>query len=404
MVKQKHILFIVENNPVPQDGRVWSEAIVVREMGFRVSIICPATSRYPKRHETLDGINIYRHPRPHEGAGVQGLLLEYGNAFFWELLLSLRIFLANPFHVIHSANPPDHVFLIALPYKLLGVKYIFDHHDISPENYVAKFQKKGIIYRLLLIMERLSFWTADMIISTNESYKNIAISRGKKKADDIVVVRNGPNLDRIIFKPPRTELKSGFKYLVAYLGIIAKQDGLETLLKAIDYIVYKKNYTDILFYIIGTGTQWHELISLSKKLQIDNYVKFTGFIPFEELYEILSTADLCVNPEFCNDFTDKSTMVKIMEYMTFGKPIVQFLTTEGKVTAGDAALYIVNNNEIDFAHGVIELLEDPEKRKEMGTFAQKRIVNELCWDKQKVNLQRVYDRLFSDKRQLLKAQ
>jgi glycosyltransferase involved in cell wall biosynthesis len=395
MVNRKHILFIVENNPVPLDGRVWSEALVAKEMGFKVSVISPATKRQPLRREFLQGIDIYRHPRPKEGAAKLELLIEYGNALLWELFLSIKIFMSNPFHVIHSANPPDHVFLIALPFKLLGVKYIFDHHDISPENYVAKFQKRGILYRALLIMERLSFMTADIAISTNESYKKIACTRGGKKADDVFVVRNGPNLDQIIFKPPRPELKNGFKYLVAYLGIIAKQDGLETLLRAIEYIVYKHNFTDIIFYIIGTGTQWDEIVNLSKKLNIDKYIKFTGFIPFDELYEILSTADLCVNPEFCNDFTDKSTMIKIMEYMTFGKPIVQFHTTEGKATAEDAAVYIMDNNETDFAKTIISLLEDPGKRKKMGDYAQKRIREELCWDKQMVNLQKVYQRLLS---------
>lgn len=395
MVKRKHILFIVENNPVPQDGRVWSEALVAKRMGFKVSVISPATQRQPLRREFLQGIDVYRHPRPKEGAAELELLLEYGNALIWELFLSIKIFMSNPFHVIHSANPPDHVFLIALPFKLLGVKYIFDHHDVSPENYVAKFQKKGFLYRALLIMERLSFMTADLAISTNESYKKIAVSRGGKRADDVFVVRNGPNLDQVIFKPPRHELKNGSKYLVAYLGIIAKQDGLETLLRAVEYIVYKRNFTDVIFYIIGTGTQWEEIVSLSRTLKVDKYIKFTGFIPFDELYEILSTADLCVNPEFCNDFTDKSTMVKIMEYMTFGKPIVQFHTTEGKATAEDAAIYIKDNNETDFAKSIISLLEDPDKRKKMGDYAQKRIRDELCWDKQVVNLEKVYRRLLS---------
>ena len=165
-------------------------------------------------------------------------------------------------------------------------------------------------------------------------------------------------------------------------------------LRAIDYIVHERNFTDVVFYIIGTGTQWDEIVDLSKKLNIDKHTKFTGFIPFDELYEILSTADLCVNPEFCNDFTDKSTMVKIMEYMTFGKPIVQFHTTEGKATAQDAAVYVKDNNEIDFAKTIISLLEDPVKRKKMGDYAKKRISEELCWDKQILNLQDVYHRLY----------
>ena len=197
MVEKKHILFIVENNPVPFDVRVWSEAKAMKDFGYEVSIICPEDKRTFNKKRIIDGIFIYRHPQPLEGAGKLGLLTEYLNSIFWELLLSIIVFKKNRFHFIHGANPPDHIFFIAILYKLFGVKYIFDHHDIVPENYIAKFNKKGIFYYISLIMEKLTFKTADIVISTNKSYKNIAINRGKMHEDDVFIVRNGPNLDKI---------------------------------------------------------------------------------------------------------------------------------------------------------------------------------------------------------------
>jgi glycosyltransferase involved in cell wall biosynthesis len=395
MVKTSHILLIVENNSVPEDGRVWSEALVAKEMGMRVSVISPVSEQSRKKYEILDGIDVYRHPNPIEGSKKWEFVIEYVNAFWWELFLSIKIYLKNRFHIIHSANPPDHVFLIALPFKCLGVKFIFDHHDLSPENYVAKFQKKDMMYRAMLIMERLCFWTADVTIATNESYRKVAIVRGKKNPDIVHVVRNGPALEKVLFKSPRPELKQGFEFMVAYLGKIAKQDNVDSLLEIIDCIVHYYKFTKAIFYIVGTGTQWRELVDTAEHMNLSNYTRFTGFVPFDKLYEILSTADLCVNPEHCNEFTDKSTMGKIMEYMIFGKPIVQFLTTEGKATARDASLYIENNDKQLFASSVIDLLNDSDSRQKMGAFAEKRLKNELCWEQQKESLRNVYRQIIS---------
>ena len=239
-------------------------------------------------------------------------------------------------------------------------------------------------------MEKLTFKTANIVISTNESYKKIAISRGNKDSNDVFVVRNGPDLSKVIFMDPNEKVKEGFDYLVAYLGVIGNQEGIDILLKTIHYIVYNKDIKNIRFMIIGTGPDWNNMVQLSKKMKLEEYVTFTGFIPYRDLYEILATADVCVNPEFKNEFTDKSTMIKIMDYMVFGKPIIQFETTEGKVTAGDAALYLKKNDEIEFAEAIINLLNDPEKRKVMGKIAKKRIKEKLNWNIQKVNLKKAY--------------
>ena len=395
MVNRKHVLFVVENQSVPYDVRVWNEARAVKEMGYDVSAVCPVNERATKKYERIQGIDIYRHPAPVEANGKAAFLFEYLNALIWELILCFRVFRKKPFHIIHAANPPDHVFLIAKFFKPLGVKFVFDHHDLCPENYVAKFGRKDLFYRILLLMEKLTFQTANIVISTNESYKKIAINRGKKRESEVFVVRNGPDLTKIPQVKPNPELKKGFDYLVAYLGVIGTQEGIDVLLKAIDYIVHERGISNIKFVIVGTGPNWANMVALSNKLGLDGNVEFTGFIPYQKLYEILATADLCVNPEFRNEFTDKSTMIKIMDYMTFGKPIVQFYTTEGEETAGSSAVYVKNNDVMDFGDAIIELLSDPERRKRLGEIGRARIEKRLHWGVQKRNLQEAYQRLVS---------
>jgi len=394
MVKNKHILFIVENNSVPHDRRVWNEAQAAKEFGYEVSVICPNDPHEKDTRHLINGIRIYRHPRPIEGSGKSALIIEYINALFWEFLLSIRVFLTHRFHVIHSANPPDHIFMIALPFKLFGVKFIFDHHDITPENFVAKFGYKGIFHTLLLKMEWLTFKTADFVISTNESYKKIAIKRGGKKAKNVIVVRNGPDLTKIPEIAPNPKLREGFTYLVGYVGVIAQQEGIENLLYAVDYMVQEKKKTDTKFIIIGTGPHWQQVVEQSKKMGLEKYIHFTGFIPDKNLYETLSTVDICINPEFGNDFTNQSTMIKIMEYMTFGKPIVQFYTTEGEVTAGEAALYVRENSPTLFAEAIFSLLNDPERCNKMGAIGQARVKETFSWQQQKGNLAKVYNEIF----------
>lgn len=392
--KSKHILFIVENNPAQTDRRVWSEALTAKQLGYHVSVICPESVKEGRRSRCIDGIDIYEHPRPHEGSGISGLLIEYANALIWETILSLRIFFRNPFDVIHAANPPDHLFLIAVLFKPFGVKFIFDHHDIAPETFFAKFGRKGIFYAILHVMELLTFKTADIVISTNESYKKIAVERGGKCADEVFVVRNGPDLSQIPSMEPNNSLRKGFKYLVGYVGVLGQQEGMENLLDAVKYTVEKRNRTDIRFIVVGKGPQLKSLIRMCHVMGISQYVWFTGFIPDRDLYEILATADVCVNPEFSNEFTDKSTMIKIMEYMAFGKPIVQYETTEGKVSAADASVYITENSVTEFADAVISLLDDPEKRRLMGQKGRKRIVDMLGWHHQKLCLKKAYESIF----------
>jgi glycosyltransferase involved in cell wall biosynthesis len=389
-VSKKHVLFIVENNSVPFDLRVWNEARAAREFGYDVTVICPSDARKKDSRSMIDGIRILRHPQVPEGSGKALLILEYLNATFWELLLSFRVFAKHPFHVIHGANPPDHVFLVAAPFKLFGVKYLFDHHDIAPENYVAKFGKRGLLHKLLLLMERLTFKSSDLVISTNESYKKIAMGRGGKRSEEIFVVRNGPDIERMPETLPDPKLREGFRFLVGYVGVLGQQEGIDNLLQAVDHIVRERKRTDIKFIIVGSGPHLKSLIKQSRDLGLEAYVQFTGYVPDRVLHAVLASADVCVNPEFGNEFTDKSTMIKIMEYMMFAKPIVQFHTTEGEVSAGDSAVYIRENSVPRFASAILDLLDNPEQRAKMGAWGRKRIEERLGWAKQKQQLADAY--------------
>lgn len=393
MVNKKHILFIVENNPVPHDIRVWNEAIAAKGFGYDVTIICPRSIKSPLKFEIFDNISIYRHYIPFEGDGKFSLIFEYLNALFWEFILSLFVFIKRPFHFIHAANPPDHIFMIAAFFKIFSVKFIFDHHDLTPENYLAKFHNEDLFYKISLYMEKISFIIADLVITTNESYKKIALTRGKKNNEEVYVVRNGPDLSRIPQISPDDKWKSNFKYLVAYVGNIGSQENLDVLLKIVEYIVFKKKVDSIKYIIIGTGPHLEQMIQLCSSMKLDQYVTFTGYIPYKDFYEILATADLGINPELSNEFTDKSTMLKIMDYMTFRKPIVQFETIEGKVTAGEAGFYVKENSIAHFGDAIINLLNDPENRKRMGEIGRKRIEEHLNWNVQKESLKAAYQYL-----------
>jgi glycosyltransferase involved in cell wall biosynthesis len=394
---QKHILFIVENATVPLDVRVWAEALAAKEWGYETTVLCPKAREYTKSFETIQGIKIYRHPRFSAGGKTFSFIVEYISALFWEIFFSFRIYMKTPFHLIHGANPPDHLFLVAGLLKPFGVKFLFDHHDLSPETYVAKFKRKGLFHNLLLLLEKINFKVADAVVSTNESYKSIAIHRGGKDPRNVFVVRNGPRLDSIHYPQPNPgRWKNGFRYLVAYIGVIGTQDQLDVLLRIVDCIVMKRKVFFIKFIVIGDGPNKAEIVRMAEEMNLKKYIEFTGFVPYgPDLFEILTTADVCINPEFKNDYTDKSTMIKIMEYMSFGKPIIQFDSKEGKVSAGEASIYIKENNELLFADRLIELLQDEGRKKRMAEAGRQRVRDLLQWDIQKLELREAYRSLFS---------
>lgn len=391
----RRVLIIVENLPVPFDRRVWQEAGTLREAGYEVSIICPVGKGHETRHEVINGINIYRHPLPVEASGAMGYALEYSLALFWEFVLALRVLRTHGFDVIHACNPPDTIFLIGRFFKLFGKKFIFDHHDINPELYEAKFGRRDLFYRLLCRLERWTFQAADVSIATNESYRRIAIERGGMDPERVFVVRSGPDLRRLKIVPPVESLKKGRKYLVGYVGVMGKQEGIDYLLRAARLIVNDMKRTDVHFGLVGGGTELEDMRAYALALGVGDYVTFTGRVPDQQMLEMLNTADVCVNPDVANAMNDKSTMNKIMEYMALGKPVVQFDLTEGRFSALEASLYAEKNNELDLARKIVQLLDDPEARAKMGAFGRNRVENELEWKYEVPRLLRAYEVAFA---------
>lgn len=393
--KPRRVLIIVENLPVPFDRRVWQEATTLQQAGYQVSIICPKGKGYEKGHEVIDNIHIYRHALPIEASGALGYAIEYSWALFWEFVLALRVLMTRGFDVIHACNPPDTIFLIGGLFKLFGKKFIFDHHDINPELYEAKFGRRDAFYRLLVALERWTFRTANVSIATNESYKRIAVERGGKRPERVFVVRSGPDLRRLKIVPPVPELKRGRQYLVGYVGVMGKQEGIDYLLRAVQHIVRDLKRTDIHFGLVGGGTELEDMKAYARELGVADYVTFTGRVPDEQMLEMLNTADVCVNPDVANEMNDKSTMNKVMEYMALGKPIVQFDLTEGRFSAQEASLYADKNNELDLARKIVRLLDDADLRERMGRFGRNRVENELEWKYEVPKLLAAYDMAFA---------
>ena len=387
----RHILIVVENLPVPFDRRVWQEATTLKEQGADISIICPQMKGYITPYEVIDGIEIYRHPLPLEARGALGYLLEYGAAIYWEVRLAFRIYRKKPFQIIHGCNPPDLIYITALLFKSKGVKYVFDHHDINPELYIAKYNKKDFFYKLMCFFERQTFKHAVASIATNESYKKIAIERGSMKPENVQVVRSGPKLDRLKIQVPKPEYKKGRKYLIGYLGVIGEQEGIDLLLESIKYICSLRQ--DIQLAIVGGGSDLELLKKLSIDMGLSEFVDFYGRVSDQLLIDIMNTADVCVNPDKPTEMNDLSTMNKIMEYMALKKPIVQYDLKEGRFSAQEASLYAKNTDTKDFAEKIIFLLDNESTRTEMGESGYKRVLNELSWEYESKKLISLYERI-----------
>jgi glycosyltransferase involved in cell wall biosynthesis len=398
------VLIIVENLPVPFDRRVWSEATTLRAAGYEVSVICPKGRGGEKSFEIIDGIHIWRHNLPFEARGAVGYLLEYSSALFWEFVLSVRVWIARGFDVIQACNPPDLIFLVAGFWKILfGVRFVFDQHDIGPELYEAKFGRRGFFWNLLGWFERRSFALADVSIATNNSYRDIAITRGRMAQEKVFVVRSGPDLSRVREAPPDAKWKNGRRFLVAYVGVIGAQEGLDLLLESITHIIRTRGRTDVQFVIVGAGPELDAIRALSRARSLNTFVTFTGRVDDATLFAALSSADVCVNPDRPNVMNDKSTMNKIMEYMALGKPIVQYDLTEGRFSAQDSSLYAKNTDTVDFGDRILELLDDPARCAAMGEAGRARVRDVLAWPHEAPKLLAAYAAALHGDREVTEA-
>jgi glycosyltransferase involved in cell wall biosynthesis len=386
------ILMLLENRPYPQDLRVRREANALRAAGYQMTVICPADEGQPFR-ETVDGVSVYRYPAPPDANGLFAYLWEYGYSMFFSFLLSVRVFFAECFDVVHAHNPPDTFVFIAVFYKLFGKRFIYDHHDLSPEMYRARFAGGGnlFVYRALVWLERLSCYFADHVIVTNESYKKIARERGRVPESRITIVRNGIELNRLgaAIEPDRGLREMG-KMIIGYVGVMGFQDGVDYLLRALHHLVHDLGRTDFHCILIGGGDAWESLKAQARQLGIDDHVQFTGYVFGERLRRFLSAADICVDSAPSGPYGDCSTVFKIMEYMSLAKPIVAFDLPEHRFTAQQAAVYVAPNDERAFAEALAELMDDPQRRVSLGMIGSRRIKTQLAWDYSVPNLLHAY--------------
>ena len=391
------MLILVENLPVPLDRRVWSEAKALTDAGRPVSVICPRRRDDPRctrRYEQLDAIRIYRYTPPPEGTRPLGYLREFAVSWLWTTLLTAVVFVRDGFAAIQACNPPDTLFAVALPYKLLGVRFVFDQHDLCPEIFAVRFgRSRHGLARALALLERATYRVADRVISTNESYRSIAIGRGGCRPERVTVVRSGPDPTRFRPGPPRPDLRNGRTYLCCYLGVMGPQDGVDLLLRAAEVVVHQHGRTDVQFGVLGFGECEAALRELADELGIAAHVTFTGRADDGMITDWLSTADVGISPDPVNEFNDVSTMNKTLEYMAMGLPVAAFDLTETRVSAGEAAEYAPANDVATLAKVIVTLLDDPERRAEMGRLGRRRIEDALGWHTQAPVYVGVYDEL-----------
>jgi glycosyltransferase involved in cell wall biosynthesis len=375
-------VIVVENLPVPFDRRVWQEAKALRDAGYWVSVICPSTRDYPQAYEVIDGIEIHRHPLPVQARGKFAFLAEYAFALFHEFRLLLSIYSARGISVIQACNPPDLIFLAALPFRMLGVRFIFDQHDLSPELFVAKFGKKGAFYWLLRGAEWLSYKSADFVITANDTFRDIVLERGGKAPDKVSAVYSIPNGKHIYRAEPEPNVAKGRKFVLGYLGIIGDQDGLDYLVRAVAYLVQELEFTDFQALVVGDGPALGSARDLAAELGVADRMTFTGFLSGERLMRHLSAFDIGIIPDPVNETNDKMSMNKVFEYCALGVPTVAFPLTETKRLLGDAGLYAPTPDGEGLARACLELMKDDALRRAKAESAKMLSESAFKWERE----------------------
>ncbi|GGN34464.1 glycosyltransferase family 4 protein [Streptomyces fuscichromogenes] len=385
----RRALILVENLSVPFDRRVWQECTTLRDAGWTVHVICPQGSKRDTEPEAeIDGVRIHRYPLRAATGGPAGYLKEYGSALWHTARLARKV---GPVDVVHACNPPDLLFLPALWLKRRGARFVFDQHDLVPELYLSRFGRgKDLLYRAVCALERRTYRAADIVLATNESYRDVAVRRGGRRPEDVFVVRSAPAIERFQPVPAEPRLKRGKPHLLCYLGVMGPQDGVDYALRALANLRDELGRTDWHAVFVGSGDAFDAMVELSRQLGLGEQVEFTGRIPDADLVRYLSTADVCLSPDPRNPLNDVSTMNKVLEYMAMGRPIVSFDLKEARVSAGEAAVYAPANDEAEFAELIALLLDDPDKRARMGKIGQERVSGPLSWRHSQASLLAAY--------------
>jgi glycosyltransferase involved in cell wall biosynthesis len=387
------VLIIVQNLPVPFDRRVWLECQALVKAGYGVSVICPKGKDDPKYQE-LDGVRIYKYRPAPATTSKLAFFYEFTHSFLALLWLTLKVWRRDGVDALQACNPPDTVWPFGRLLKLFGATFVFDQHDLCPELYRSRFPNGSRwLHRGLLFLERQTYRAADHVVSTNDSYRAIAIARGAKLPDDVTVVRTGPDPDFLCQVDELPALRRGYKHLVAYIGVMGPQDGVDYAVRAAAHLKHALRRDDITFTLIGSGDSIAELRQLAADLEVTDLVHFTGRAPDQVVREVMSTAILGLSPDPKNPLNDVSTMNKTMEYMSFGLPVVAFDLTETRVSAGDAAVYVEPNDVARYAEAIAELVDDPLRRAEMGRLGRERALDVLAWEHQAPCYVSVYERL-----------
>ena len=391
---ERRVLIIVQNLPVPFDRRVWLECRALVSAGYRVAVVCPKGKGDPS-YQVIDGVRLYKY-RPYAPGGSKlSFIAEYAYSFLATAWVTLKARRSGRFAVIQACNPPDIFWPIALAFRAIeGTRFVFDHHDLCPELYESRFPEgPKVPYRGLRALERKTHRAADHVISTNDSYRQIAIQRSGKASSAVTVVRTGPDPERLRRGPADPAQRRDRRYLVAYIGVMGPQDGVDIVVRAADIIVRELGRDDISFTLIGSGDCFDELVALRDELGLAGVVEFTGRAPDELVSRILSTADAGLSPDPKNPLNDVSTMNKSMEYMAFELPVVAFDLHETRVSTGDAAVYVRPNDIHEYAEAIVRLLDDEDKRARLGKLGRARVEQELAWCHQERAYLGVYDRL-----------
>ncbi len=408
---RRRAVIVEENSAVPMDIRVWQEATALQRAGWDVAVVCPDQTygiRYERTGgadgvpEYLDGVCIYRFRLDQAEQGRLNYVQEYASAFLSIARTCWRIWRKGRFDIIQFCNPPDVFFPIALLYRTLGARVIFDHHDLFPEEVARRFVRPAgrALYSLARVSEYLTFRASDVVISVNESCRQIALERGKIPRERSIVVRNGPKLSEFVPIAPDPALKRGFRFMVCYAGVMGLQDGLRELLVAIRYVVQEVDRHDVLFALLGEGAARTEVLTTLKAWGLDGQVDMPGMIRDKALLRrYLCTADVLVSPEPSTPVNERSTFVKVGEYMAVGRPIVAFDLAETRITAGEGAVYVAPGQPQAFGQAILALLDDPERCKRMGEIGRQRIGAQFCWERQEANLLAAYELAWTGGRQ-----
>lgn len=386
-------VIIVENLPVPFDRRVWQEAQALRDAGWDVSVICPSNKQYPKRFEMVDGIAIFRHWLPIEARVKFGFLLEYGVALLQEARLLFKLYRTRGFDVIQICNPPDILFINTLPYKCFGTRVVFDHHDVCPELFVAKFRRKGLLHRLMLLAERMTVKVADVVITANETFRMMVVERCGKPADKVVAVYSVPDRSYLRRSASSSRLRKGVRVVIGFVGIISDQDGVDQLVRMLHHLVVDHGCRDIRAIVVGDGPALADVRKLTEELNLTDWISFTGYLRGDELTEAVSSFDIGIIPDPPNEYNDKISMNKVFEYSALGVPTVAYNLTETRRLLGDTAVYADDKNPAALARACLMLIKDDSERRARGLAAKALADEHFEWARERGKYIDVYQKL-----------